>query len=83
MKHTTKCVIETTEQPKFKARPDKSTPAQKLEIEKMIEEKLQQGIIEQSSAPWSSNCVCIRKDGKTCFDEILEHLFEVICFFFC
>ena len=31
----------------------------------MIEEKLQQGIIEQSSAPWSSNCVCIRKDGKT------------------
>ena len=65
MKHATKCVIETTEQPKFKARPDKSTPAQKLEIEKMIEEKLQQGIIEQSSAPWSSNCVCIRKDGKT------------------
>ena len=65
MKHATKCVIETTEEPKFKARPDKSTPAQKLEIEKMIEEKLQQGIIEQSSAPWSSNCVCIRKDGKT------------------
>ena len=31
----------------------------------MVKEKLEQGIIEKSSAPWSSNCVVIRKDGKT------------------
>jgi exodeoxyribonuclease III len=68
IKHTTTCTIETSENPNFKARPDKTSPVQKLEIEKMIEEKLQQGIIEQSSAPWSSNCVCIRKDGKTRID---------------
>jgi hypothetical protein len=31
----------------------------------MVTAKLRQGIIEKSSAPWSSNCVVIRKDGKT------------------
>ena len=62
--HNTALSIELNDVPKFKARPDKSTPQSKLDIEKMVEEKLKQGIIEKSSAPWSSNCVVIRKDGK-------------------
>ena len=37
----------------------------KLDIATMVTNNLRQGIIEKSSAPWSSNCVVIRKDGKT------------------
>ena len=55
----------TVENPVLKARPDKSSPQHKLDIAEMVEAKLRQGIIEKSSAPWSSNCVVIRKDGKT------------------
>ena len=64
--HDTTASIDTTvENPILKARPDKSSPQQKLDIAEMVEAKLRQGIIEKSSAPWSSNCVVIRKDGKT------------------
>ena len=64
--HDTTASIElTVENPALKARPDKSSPQQKLDIAEMVEAKLRQGIIEKSSAPWSSNCVVIRKDGKT------------------
>ena len=64
--HDTTASIKTTvENPILKARPDKSSPQQKLDIAEMVEAKLRQGIIEKSSAPWSSNCVVIRKDGKT------------------
>jgi hypothetical protein len=35
-----------------------------MEIEKQTEEKFQQGIIEESDSPWSSNVVVIRKNGK-------------------
>ena len=40
------------------------TPDDRREIEKQTEEKLQQGIIEESDSPWSSNVVVIRKNGK-------------------
>jgi hypothetical protein len=64
--HDTTASIKTTvENPALRARPDKSSPQQKLDIAEMVEAKLRQGIIEKSSAPWSSNCVVIRKDGKT------------------
>ena len=63
--HNTALSFELTETPHFKARPQKSTPQTKVDIEQMVKEKLEQGIIEKSSAPWSSNCVVIRKDGKT------------------
>jgi len=63
--HDTALSIELTETPRFKARPQKTTPQTKTDIEQMVKEKLEQGIIEKSSAPWSSNCVVIRKDGKT------------------
>jgi len=62
---TTASITTTVENPILKARPDKSSPQQKLDIAEMVEAKLRQGIIEKSSAPWSSNCVVIRKDGKT------------------
>ena len=64
--HDTTASIElTVDNPVLKARPDKSSPQHKLDIAEMVEAKLRQGIIEKSSAPWSSNCVVIRKDGKT------------------
>ena len=58
-------MVLTEPNPKFFARPDKSTPVQKNECVKQVEEKFNQGIIERSSAPWSSNCVLINKNGKT------------------
>ena len=62
---TTASIKLTVDNPVLRARPDKSTPQQKKDIAEMVEAKLRQGIIEKSSAPWSSNCVVIRKDGKT------------------
>ena len=58
-------IVLTDTNPRFFARPDKSTPVQKNEIHKQVEHKKSQGIIERSSAPWSSNCVLINKNGKT------------------
>ena len=64
-KHNTKMSIETVlENPVFKAYAGRVTPDRLKEIQKQTEEKLKQGIIEKSSAPWSSNCVCISKNGK-------------------
>ena len=62
---TTASIDLTVDHPVLRARPDKSSPQHKLDIAEMVEAKLRQGIIEKSSAPWSSNCVVIRKDGKT------------------
>jgi len=63
--HDVTCSIETTSDAPFKAHPIKVNPQEKAEILRQVEEKLEQGIIEQSSAPWSSNCICISKNGKT------------------
>ena len=66
-KHNQKCSIQTTvmdAQIKIQAYPSKTNPTEKGEILRQVEEKLNQGIIEKSSAPWSSNCVCINKNGK-------------------
>ena len=63
--HDVMCSIETISDAPFKAHPIKANPFEKEEILRQVEEKLNQGIIEQSSAPWSSNCVCISKNGKT------------------
>ena len=58
-------IILTEPHPSWKPRSDKFTPMQKTELFKQVEEKKRQGIIEKSSAPWSSNCILINKDGKT------------------
>jgi len=63
--HGVTCSIETISNAPFKAHPIKANPQEKKEIIRQVEEKLNQGIIEKSSAPWSSNCVCINKNGKT------------------
>ena len=62
--HNQKCSIETEGNVKIQAYPSKSNPTERAEILRQVEEKLAQGIIEKSSAPWSSNCVCINKNGK-------------------
>ena len=65
MKHSTTAVISTTTQdPMFKAYAKDWTPQDRAEIDKQVEEKMRQGIVEPSSAPWSSNVVLIRKDGR-------------------
>src|SRR5437764_13419133 len=40
-------------------------PQEQREQEQAIQEKLQEGVIEPSHAPWSSNGLFVRKDGKT------------------
>ena len=64
--HDTTCTITLLAgDSRLQARPDKTSPQSKLDIATMVTNNLRQGIIEKSSAPWSSNCVVIRKDGKT------------------
>ena len=64
--HDTSCTLTlAVKDPKLQARPDRCNPQSKLDIAEMVRNNLRQGIIEKSNAPWSSNCVVIRKDGKT------------------
>ena len=58
-------IVLTEPNPMWKSHTDKFSPQQKSELTKQVEEKLKQRIIEKSSAPWSSNCILINKDGKT------------------
>ena len=62
--HNVTCTLDLTSDRTFRAYPDKTTPDEKTEILRQCEQKVEQGIIEKSSAPWSSNCVCINKNGK-------------------
>ena len=65
MKHSTTCAIRTTTpDPTFKAYAKNWNPTDQLEIDTQCEAKIEQGILEPSSAPWSSNVVLVRKDGK-------------------
>jgi hypothetical protein len=63
-KHNVTCQIQTSSDAVFKAHPGRENPENRAEILKQVEEKVRQGIVEKSSAPWSSNCVCINKNGK-------------------
>ena len=64
--HDTSCTLTlAVKDPKLQARPDRCNPQSKLDIAEMVRNNLRQGIIEKSNASWSSNCVVIRKDGKT------------------
>ena len=60
----------TDKDPRLKAYPDRTSPFEKDEIIKQVEKKYAQGIVEKSSAPWSSNCVLVTKNGKSrlCID---------------
>jgi hypothetical protein len=63
--HEITCEIRTTiPNPSIRHQRRNATPDAKREIEKQTEEKLQQGIIEESDSPWKSNVVVIRKNGR-------------------
>ena len=63
--HNTTATIYTTEpNPRITPRPQKCGPEDKQEFLKTIKQKLQEGIIEPSFAPWCSNALLVRKDGK-------------------
>jgi hypothetical protein len=71
VKHDCTFTFELSDQnPRLKAYPDRSAPVEKEEIGRQVEKKYSQGIVEKSSAPWSSNCVLVTKNGKSrlCID---------------
>jgi len=66
LKHSTTAIITTTEEyPKIQARGRGCNPNEAKEYAQMIEAKMKENIIEPSNAPWCSNAILIRKDGKT------------------
>ena len=65
VKHSTTCTIRTTEEnPKIVARGQRCNPEEAQEFTKQINQKIREGVIEPSCAPWCSNALIIRKDGK-------------------
>jgi hypothetical protein len=64
-KHTTTCGITTIQDnPKIVSTNRAINPADRQEAAKIVEKHLKEGIIEPSNAPWSSNSVLVKKDGK-------------------
>jgi hypothetical protein len=64
-KHTTTCEILTNlENPKIVSTHRHNSPEDQESSKKLIQQKLLEGVIEKSSAPWSSNSVLVKKDGK-------------------
>ena len=62
VRHETTCENRTTVEILSGNRP--MAPADRAELNKIVEEKLAQGIIEPSKAPWSSNMLLVRKDAE-------------------
>ena len=65
VKHDTTCTITTaTDNPKIVARPIRCSPDEAKAMAKSIGDKEREGVIEPSKAPWCSNALLVRKDGK-------------------
>ena len=64
-KHPIVCrIVTSVEDPHIQATNNSVSQAD-LELgRKLIEERLEEGIIEKSCAPWSSNSLLVKKDGK-------------------
>ena len=63
--HSTTCQIQTTIADPVLQSANRSASPQDRDIhKKMIEQKLAEGVIEKSFAPWSSNSLIVKKDGK-------------------
>ena len=59
------CDITTTEQnPRIVSTNRPVSPEDREEFTKQISSRLDEGVIEGSHAPWSSNAFLVRKDGK-------------------
>jgi hypothetical protein len=64
-KHRTTCKIDTKIQdPVIKGYVTRMNPEDRAETRKQIDAKLKEGIIEDSSSPWSSSCLLVRRKGK-------------------
>lgn len=64
-KHNTTCEIVTTEQnPKILSHMRSSNPEDQRIFMEIVQQKAAEGVIEPSRAPWSSNAVLVKKDGK-------------------
>jgi hypothetical protein len=65
VKHDTTATITTTvENPKILARGQRCNPEENKAYMKAIGDKEREGVIEPSRAPWCSNALLVRKDGK-------------------
>jgi hypothetical protein len=65
VKHDTTAAITTTvEFPKIVARGTRCNPEETKAYMKAIGDKEKEGVIEPSRAPWCSNALLVRKDGK-------------------
>src|SRR6185437_13982182 len=65
VKHDTTCeIITTVDNPRIVSTARPTNPADYDQFSKMVEAKLNEGVIEPSKAPWSSNSILIKKDGK-------------------
>jgi len=63
--HNMTCDIKTTtDNPRIVSCNRAVSPEDRMEFVKQVEGLLKQGVVEQSKAPWSSNAVLVRKDGK-------------------
>ena len=60
--------IDTGEVPPIRLRPYRTSPTQRVEIDKQITDMLSQNIIQESVSPWSAPVVHVKKkDGTTRF----------------
>src|SRR6185437_9282737 len=65
VKHDTTCeIITTVDNPRIVSTARPTNPADYDQFAKMVDSKLNEGVIEPSKAPWSSNSILIKKDGK-------------------
>ena len=57
--------IDTGDSPPVRQRPYRTSPVNRQEIDRQVEEMLEQGIIDHSTSPWSSPVVLVKKSDGT------------------
>ena len=70
--------IDTGDAPPIRLRPYRTSPSQRDEIDKQINDMLSQNVIQESVSPWSAPVVLVKKkDGSTRFCVDYRKLNEV------